>query len=375
MMAGLDGFIPLDAFTMIQVVLLGFIGGVLSGFIGSGGAFFMTPGMMNLGVPGAIAVASNITHKFGKALVGSRRHRELGNVDRKLALFMLATSALGIQIAVWLNSMLLKTSGSHGESSSAAGDLYISVVFVASLTPVSIAMLRDVVHSFRSGDNSGRPGSRMAEAVANLRLPPTIDFRVSETHVSLWVVTLVGLIVGYMAGTIGVGGFLGVPAMIYLFGVPTTVAAGTELYLAVYMGAWGALNYAWLGLVDVRLTLLLYGGSLIGVFIGVYGTKVVREVMIRMVTGVVILVCVVSRLIAIPVYLRQLGKIEMHPSYDPYLNSVSKGLLFLAGISGLAMILYLVVKAHRQRMSIQTRLMQACSPADDASSAERVQHM
>ena len=367
MMAGLEGFIPLDLYSMIQVVLLGFIGGVLSGFIGSGGAFFMTPGMMNLGVPGAIAVASNITHKFGKALVGSRRHRELGNVDRKLALYMLATSAAGIQIAVWLNSMLFNATGSHGASSSAAGDLYISVVFVASLSLVSLSMLRDVSHSFRAGDSSSRPGSRLTEMVASLRLPPTIDFRVSETHVSLWIVLLVGLAVGYMAGTIGVGGFLGVPAMIYLFGVPTTVAAGTELYLAVYMGAWGALNYAWLGLVDVRMTLLLYGGSLVGVFIGAYGTKVVREIMIRMVTGVVIIVCVISRLIAIPVYLRQLGVMHMDPSWDAYLNGASKVLLFLAGFSGLAMILYLVVRAHRQRVRIQARLMQTCSQPDRAS--------
>jgi uncharacterized membrane protein YfcA len=367
MMAGLEGFIPLDVFTMVQVVMLGFIGGVLSGFIGSGGAFFMTPGMMNLGVPGAIAVASNITHKFGKALVGSRRHRELGNVDRKLALYMLATSAAGIQLAVWLNSRLFSVSGSHGESSSASGDLYISVVFVASLSLVSISMLRDVIQSLRVGDSASRPSSRITQFVATLRLPPTIDFRVSETHASLWVVLLVGLGVGYMAGTIGVGGFLGVPAMIYLFGVPTTVAAGTELYLALYMGGWGALNYAWLGLVDVRLTLLLYGGSLVGVFVGAYGTKVVREIMIRMVTGVVILVCVISRLVAIPMYLRQLGALEMAPSYDAYLNATSKGLLFLAGFSGLAMILYLVVKAHRQRMRIQARLMQVCSPADGAS--------
>ena len=81
--------------TVLQVILLGFVGGILSGFIGSGGAFFMTPGMMNLGVPGVIAVGSNITHKFGKAMVGSRRHGEMGNVDRKLGLFMLLTAAVG----------------------------------------------------------------------------------------------------------------------------------------------------------------------------------------------------------------------------------------------------------------------------------------
>ena len=78
MLNGLEGFIQLDTWTAVQVVILGFIGGVLSGFIGCGGAFFMTPGMMNLGVPGVVAVASNITHKFGKAIVGSRKHGEMG---------------------------------------------------------------------------------------------------------------------------------------------------------------------------------------------------------------------------------------------------------------------------------------------------------
>jgi uncharacterized membrane protein YfcA len=69
-------FITITFAKGIQIILLGFIGGVLSGFIGSGGAFFMTPGMMNLGVQGIIAVGSNITHKFGKALVGSKKHGE-----------------------------------------------------------------------------------------------------------------------------------------------------------------------------------------------------------------------------------------------------------------------------------------------------------
>ena len=79
-------FITLDPATVIQVIVLGFIGGVLSGFIGSGGAFFMTPGMMNLGVNGVVAVASNITHKFGKAMMGSKKHGEMGNVDKRLGL-------------------------------------------------------------------------------------------------------------------------------------------------------------------------------------------------------------------------------------------------------------------------------------------------
>jgi uncharacterized membrane protein YfcA len=353
-MFGLHGFIQLDTLTIMQVVVLGFIGGVLSGFIGSGGAFFMTPGMMNLGVPGVIAVGSNITHKFGKALVGSRKHKELGHVDKRLALFMLVTSFIGIRLAVWINSILFKKGG---PTSAAASDLYISIVFVASLVLVSLSMLREVTRTLRGRESEG--GSvKLAAYLSSLNLPPMIHFKVSETRVSLWLVLLVGLAVGYMAGTIGVGGFLGVPAMIYLFGVPTAVAAGTELYLAMYMGGFGCLNYAWQGHVDIRLTLLLYAGSLVGVLFGVYGTKVVKEVMIRLVTGVVILVCVVSRILAMPTYLRQLDMLHYDAAKDVYFAWASKGLLFASGLTGLLMIMFLVFRAHRRRIRVQAQLQE-----------------
>ena len=104
-------FITLDPATVIQVIVLGFIGGVLSGFIGSGGAFFMTPGMMNLGVNGVVAVASNITHKFGKAMMGSKKHGEMGNVDKRLGLALLVTAVVGIRLAVWINSLLFHGGG------------------------------------------------------------------------------------------------------------------------------------------------------------------------------------------------------------------------------------------------------------------------
>ena len=123
-------YIDINLAVGLQVVLLGFIGGILSGFIGSGGAFFMTPGMMNLGVEGVVAVASNITHKFGKAMVGSSKHGEAGNVDKKLAVFVLVTAVMGIQIAVWINSRLFKAGGGgHGAGGGAEADLYISLVF------------------------------------------------------------------------------------------------------------------------------------------------------------------------------------------------------------------------------------------------------
>jgi len=364
----IPNFITLDVATALQVILLGFIGGILSGFIGSGGAFFMTPGMMNLGVPGIVAVGSNITHKFGKAMMGSRKHREMGNVDRKLGAFLILTSFVGIRVAVWINSALFKEAGDgHGAGSSAASNLYISAVFIAILSVVAVSMLRDAMRPCDNEAGTG-PSRRIANCCARLYLPPFVHFPVSDVRVSLWIVLVVGLLTGYFAGTIGVGGFVGVPAMIYVIGIPTAVATGTELYLAMFMGAFGAINYAYAGFVDIRLTLLMYVGSLVGLFIGAYGTKVVKEVMIRSVTSITMILCVVSRALAVPVYLRELGWIPLDPKWDPLLNGASKVMLFVAGAVGSFIILFNVVRAYRRRSHIRVTLIEAPSQQESRES-------
>lgn len=354
----ISNFVQLDLSTALQVVLLGFIGGVLSGFIGSGGAFFMTPGMMNLGITGVVSVASNITHKFGKAMVGSHKHGKAGNVDKKLALFMLITAVIGIQVAVGINSFLFKGGAGHGAAKGAGANLYISLVFAVILSVVALSMMKDVMGSSKSGDDSDSgPSRKIANAMAKITIPPVIHFKVADTSVSLWVLLPCGIATGYLAGTIGVGGFIGVPAIIYVFGVPTAVAAGTELYLAMFMGAYGALSYAYQGFVDIRLTMLLYLGSLVGIYLGVYGVKVVNEKYIRMVTSIIILLCVVSRAIAIPMYLRQLGMVSFDPSYDAYFSGFSKFFLFASGISGCLVILFNVGRSYIQRRKIQKTLL------------------
>jgi len=155
-----------------------------------------------------------------------------------------------------------------------------------------------------------------------------------------------------------------VPAMIYVFGVPTAVATGTELYLAMFMGAYGALSYAYQGYVDIRLTLLLYLGSLLGIYLGVYGVKVVKERYIRIVTGLIIVLCVMSRAIAIPVYLRQLELVSYQAGWDTYLNMASKLFLFASGLTGALVILYHVARAYLQRRRIQKTLMVEREPGD-----------
>jgi len=361
-MPGLDGFLALEWSNALQVVVLGFIGGVLSGFIGSGGAFFMTPGMMNLGVPGVIAVGSNITHKFGKALVGSRRHGEMGHVDKKLGLFMLITALIGVKVAVWLNEKLFQMGADgHGESTgSAAGDLYISAVFVLILSIVSVLILRDAMRTQKKGEG---PSTRLAEFFSKVKIRPMVTFKTADVTLSFWLVALAGLFTGYLAGTIGVGGFIGVPAMIYVFGVPTAVAAGTELYLAMFMGAWGAINYAMGGFVDLRLVLLLYLGSLSGIYIGAYGTKVCKERMIRLVTAVIILLSVLSRAVNIPVYMHDLAMIDISAEASRLSSSLSKILLFASGIAGVLVILIAVFRAYLRRRKIQELLSRLGSRA------------
>lgn len=332
------------------VALLGFMGGTLSGFIGSGGAFLMTPGMMNLGIPGVMAVGANITHKFGKAMMGSKKHGEYGHVDKKLSIFLLVTALLGIKLAVWVNGYIFHVLGKAGSS------LYVSLFFVLSLTLIGGSMLKDATRSMK--DSSVGPSKALLTLSSRLNFRPMINFPVSGVKISLWTIILIGTAIGYMAGTIGVGGFIGVPAMIYVFGVPTVVAAGTELFLAMFMGAWGAFNYALGGFVDLRLTLLLYVGSLVGIYVGAIGTALVKELYIRLITAVLILLCCVSRILAVPAYLKELNFVQLSESAGQWLEIGSKVFLFGSGIVATGLIIFFTFRAHfrKEKLAKQYRI-------------------
>ncbi len=342
-----ETYITIDLITALRVIMLGFVGGVLSGFMGIGGAFFMTPGMMNLGVPGVIAVGTSLTQRFGKALIGSGKHRELGHVDRKLGIYMLFSALIGTGLAVWLNTRFY-ASQATSVTGTAASDLYISVVYVGVLGIVSLGMLKDA----SAKDNRG-PSTRIAEFFSHLKIPPMIYFPTADVRISFWLVSAVGLMTGFLAGAIGSGGFVGVPAMIYAFGVPTVVAAGTQLFLAIFMQAGGAIAYAWDGMVDLRLVALLLTGSLIGVYFGTYGTRILKERILRLTTGLIILVCVVSRSFELPVYLSRLGKLPLTSFTESVLSWVSHAILYTGGLAGMAIILGAVLRSYRRRRAVQ----------------------
>ena len=323
-------FIDLPLAKMVAVVLLGFIGGTLSGFLGSGGAFIMTPGMMNLGVPGILAVGSNITHKFGKAIVGSRAHGELGHVDKKMAITMFVALIAGVQAAVKVNEHIFETMGK------AASDLYISMMFILVLTAITIVILRDIMKG-EEGEKKQKP-NRIAEAVRKIKIPPVVHYEVAGITVSLWFPLMVAFATGYLAGTIGVGGFIGVPAMIYVLGMSTRVAAGTELFLAIFSGFWGAVNYALGGYVDLRLVVLLYLGSLVGIQLGAVATELVSQRIAKIVLVTVIATSDLGRVVMVPEYLRKLGYTYISESTGALLSNLSIALLFGGALLGLAVI-------------------------------------
>ncbi|ABM27119.1 sulfite exporter TauE/SafE family protein [Nitratidesulfovibrio vulgaris] len=308
-------FIELNAASVAFLFIVGFIGGLVSGFIGSGGAFVLTPGMMSLGVPGTVAVASNMCHKFPKALVGTIKRFKYGQVDLKLGLYMAISAAVGVQGGIRIQQMVLQTWGQAGS------DLYVSLSFVAVLVIVGGYVMQDAIRCARCHIPEGTPP--LARRLQQIELPPMVTFKTSGIRISFWFTVPVGLATGLLAATIAVGGFVGVPGMIYVLGVPGIMASATELVVAFIMGLGGSINWAMHGLVDIRLVLIILGGSLLGVQLGAIGTTYVREHMIKVVMATIMLIVAVSRCIALPGYLVKLGLMDLSASTLTILGRVS----------------------------------------------------
>lgn len=324
-------FIDLSAMAITFLFLVGFIGGLVSGFIGSGGAFVLTPGMMSLGVPGTVAVASNMCHKFPKALVGAIKRFRYGQVDVKMGLIMAASAGIGVQIGIKIQQVILAMWGAAGS------DLYVSVSFVLVLVLVGGYVMKDAIKCARCGGEEET--TALAKRLQKIELWPMINFPRSGLRISLWFTLPVGFATGMLAATIAVGGFIGVPGMIYVIGVPGLMASATELVIAFAMGLGGSINWAMHGMVDIRLVLIILGGSLLGVQLGAIGTTYVRPHMIKMVMATIMLIVAVSRGLALPTYLTKLGLMNIGPETLNLLNKVSFGSMCLALLVGSGIIL------------------------------------
>jgi uncharacterized membrane protein YfcA len=318
-------FMDMTVTRIIALLVIGLIGGLLSGFIGSGGAFVLTPAMMSLGAPGAIAVASNMCHKFPKAMVGAYKRYKYGQADIKLGLTMAITAIIGVQIGIVIQKYILNHFGNAGSN------LYVSFIFMVVLVFVGGYVLYDAYKLSKGGDEAKT--SKLALRMQKINLPPMMHFKVAKVTISAWITIPVGLFTGMLAATIAVGGFIGVPGMIYVVGASAVVASATELIIAFVMGAWGSIQWGLSGLIDIRLTLLILAGSLIGVQLGALGTTYVKDYMIKLVMASTMLIVAVSRGAKIPGYLADLN---LRPALEPQMAHTLSQVSFWALVTALA---------------------------------------
>ena len=337
-------FIHLDLVGVLLLLIFGFVGGLVSGFIGSGGAFVLTPAMMSIGVPGIVAVASNICHKFPKALVGALKRAKYGQVDFKLGIVLGVSAEAGMLYGAGIQESI-KTAFGH-----AGSNLYVSSAFVVVLAIVGSFVLYDAWKIHRTGNHLAEERlTQLARWVQSLHIPGTmIYFPSIKTRISFLVTIPIGFATGMLAATIAVGGFIGVPAMMYVLGVPSLMASASELTIAFVMGVGGAIKYGWGGHVDIRLAMIILAGSLFGIQLGAIGTTYVKPYMVKVVMGAIMIIVLVSRAIVIPVYLSDLDLIErIVPENVKHLQNLSFGIMSLALLIGAGIILRaLIVGMH-----------------------------
>lgn len=350
----LSHFIALDVWNFVGLFVIGLIGGMVSGFIGSGGAFVLTPAMMSMGVPGIVAVASNMCHKFPKALVGAYKRAKFGQVDIKLGLIMGVSAEAGVLLGAHLQKSIKTAFGDAGSN------LYVSVAFVLALGIVGTYVLWDAWKSYRRGGALEEKPGPLAIWVRSIRIPYTMVYLPSiKAEVSFLVTIPLGFMTGMLAATIAVGGFIGVPSMIYVLGVPSMMASATELVIAFLMGLGGTIKFALDGFVDIRLAMIILAGSLFGIQIGAIGTTYVRPFMVKVVMGIIMMIVMISRLFVLPVYLAQLELIAPISAFTEWaLKGVSFWIMLAALVIGATMILRALYQGVSEARADEKKVLQ-----------------
>ena len=345
-------FVDLNLISVLFLFSVGFIGGLVSGFIGSGGAFVLTPAMISMGLPAIMAVATNMCHKFPKALVGSINRAQYGQVDIKLGIVLGISAEIGVIVGVNVQTAIKDAFGNAGSN------LYVSLVLMIVLAIVGGYVLRDTWRNYKSGSQDKERVSRVALWLQSIHIPGTMMyFKSINASVSILFTIPIGFATGILAATIAVGGFIGVPAMIYVLGVPSIMASATELVIAFIMGMGGTIKFAWSGFVDIRVAMIILAGSLFGIQLGTIGTTYIKPHIIKLVMSIIMMLVLLSRSIVIPVYLSNLGYInKLTESTVTILNTVSFGILILALVTGATIILYFLWVGMRQEINQQQGL-------------------
>ncbi|HTQ58318.1 MAG TPA: sulfite exporter TauE/SafE family protein [Bryobacteraceae bacterium] len=277
------------------LVILGLGVGIIGGFFGMGGAWMVTPGLNVLGFPMAFAIGTDITHMAGKSLISTMRHSKFGNVDYRLALIMVFGTVGGLEIGA-RNVMWLERIGKI--------DLYVRLGYLVLLTLIAWLVFADVAKrrkKERAAVAAGRPvdplttGIEWYKTLQRMKIPPMMNFPKAGIRCSMWLPVAVAFVTGWMAGILGIGGgLIRMPSLIYLVGVPTHVAVGTDLFEIAVSGLYGAATYSYKGRVELLAALIMLVGAAVGAQIGTVATKYVKGYGIRIFFGIAVIGCDVS---------------------------------------------------------------------------------
>jgi len=306
---------------------VGLAAGLITGCIGAGGGFIITPALMAAGVKGILAVGTDLFHIFAKAIMGTAVHKKLGNVSVKLALGFLLGSGFGAVTGGYINKTIYDTDP-------IMSDLFISSIYAVLLGFLGFYGMYDFLKSRKveGGDAHGGPASAdvppLARAVQNLKIPPMItfdeDFVPGGRQLSLWVLACGGFFVGMLAAIMGVGGgFVTFPMFVYVFGVSSMTTVGTDILQIIFTSGFAAIKeYAVYGFVFYTLAMGMLIGSLLGIQVGALVTKVVKGVHIRGFYALSILSGFVNRLATLPKKLTELGYLGWPPELNNTIETV-----------------------------------------------------
>jgi len=269
----MDVYLPIAAVTQDVFVLLalGLCVGFVSGIFGVGGGFLLTPLLIFIGVPQPVAVASSANQLVGASLSGVLTHWKRGNVDFKMGAVLSAGGFVGSAAGVALFTLLRRL----GQI-----DLVISLSYVLLLGTLGTLMMIESVGAIVRARQPGARRRRLHQHTWFHGLPFKVRFRRSKLYISALLPLGLGFGVGVLSAILGIGGgFLIVPAMIYVLGMPTSVVPGTSLLQTVFVGASVTVLQAMTNqTVDGVLALIMLIGGVIGVQYGArYGARLRGE--------------------------------------------------------------------------------------------------
>jgi len=258
--------------SFIGFIATGFVIGVLSGLFGVGGGFLLVP-LLNIifKVPYNVAIGSSLLQMVGTSTASTLKHRCYGNIDYKLAGFAVIGSIVGVELGARV-LMQLKSLGTITINSStiSAMDFWINIIYIILLSLVGISMFLESKKAKKRAPQGGMIESLISQKIRNIKIPPLVSLPTSKIeNISLWNLIFIGFGVGILSGLLGVGGgFIMSPALIYVLGIPTSLAIGTGLFQIIFTSAYGAITHLLKGNIDFKLVACILTGSIIGSQLG-----------------------------------------------------------------------------------------------------------